>query len=190
VHAARLYGNTSVKNLRYIRPHIKLLKPRSVLDFGCGQSTLLQALEFGPNVQTVRHDPAIPEFSAEPVGRFDLLINIDVLEHIPENDLPTLLETMRGLAREALFIVDTEPASMILPNGENAHCTLHSHSWWNAMLARFFPRLVPIRVARRSRAAFRTWQLSPSQAAVLRAMRVAEDARYWSRRAVTGKIKQ
>ena len=134
-------------------------------------------------------DPAIPELSGEPVGRFDLLINIDVLEHIPENELPALLEKMKGLAREALFIVDTKPASMILPNGENAHCTLHPHSWWKAMLARFFPTLVPIRVARRSRAAFRTWQLSPSQAAVLCAMRLAEDARYWSRRAVAGRTK-
>jgi hypothetical protein len=184
LHASRLYGHTSVKNLRFIRPHIRLLGPSSILDYGCGRSALLEALGLGAGVRTLRYDPAIPEYSTPPTETVDLVINIDVLEHIPESDLPATLEQMRALGRQALIVIDTRPASTILPNGENAHCTLHPHEWWRDYLLRFYPHVVPVRAARRSRAAFRTWELTTMQSAALRAMRLKESAAYWLQRAV------
>ena len=83
IHASRMYGNTSVKNLRFIRPHIRLLRPQSVLDYGCGRSALLEALNLGAGVKTFRYDPAIPEYASPPANAVDLLLNVDVLEHIP-----------------------------------------------------------------------------------------------------------
>lgn len=182
LHASRTYGNTSVKNLRFIRPQVRMLAPSSVIDFGCGRSELLERLELGPGVVLRRFDPAIPEYSEMPKEASDLLINIDVLEHVPEPDLPGLIETMRGLGRNAIIVIDTKPASMILPNGENAHCTLHGHDWWRDYLGRFYPVLEPIRVARRSRAAFRTWTLSPAQKAELALRRTGETVAYWAAR--------
>ncbi len=183
LHASRLYGHTSIKNLRFVRPQVKILNPGSVLDYGCGRSPLLEALSLGPRVRTARYDPAIPEYAAPPTEAADLVINIDVLEHIPEPDLPATLEQMRSLGRDALIVIDTKPASMILPNGENAHCTLHPHAWWRDYLLRFYPEIVPIRVARRSRAAFRTWKLTRRQVVALRVMRLKESSAHWLRRA-------
>ena len=187
IHASRMYGNTSVKNLRFIRPHIRLLRPQSVLDYGCGRSALLEALNLGAGVKTFRYDPAIPEYASPPANAVDLLLNVDVLEHIPESDLPATLEAMRDVTRHALIIIDTRPASLLLPSGENAHCTLHSHIWWQDYLKRYFPTLEPIRAARRSRAAFRTWSLSPRQRIALPLMRAGEDAAFWWMRALYGK---
>ncbi len=185
IHASSRYGATSVKNLRFLRPEIKLLRPRSILDYGCGQSSLLDALDLGYPVDLLRYDPAIPSLARAPTDPVDLLINVDVLEHIPESDLDRVVGHIAGLCCDAIIVVDTEPAGTILPNGENAHCTLHPPAWWAHYLRRFFPVLEPIRVKRRRRAAFRTWSRKPGDALRFRLLRVGEDARFWS-----GKVKK
>ena len=40
----------------------------------------------------VRYDPAIPELSTIPIERADFIVNTDVLEHIPEQDIGDVLE--------------------------------------------------------------------------------------------------
>jgi hypothetical protein len=185
LHATSGYGSTSVKNLRFLRPEILLLKPRSILDYGCGKSPLLDRLELGYPVELHRYDPAIPAIATPPTKPVDLLINVDVLEHIPEADLDHVVGHMARLAKNAIIIVDTEPAGTILPNGENAHCTLHPHAWWADYLRRFFPTLEPIRVKRRRRAAFRTWPRDRGDALRFALLRAGEDARFW-----TGKAKR
>ncbi|MGI9419164.1 MAG: methyltransferase domain-containing protein, partial [Geminicoccaceae bacterium] len=96
MHASRVYGATSVKNLRFLRPEIKLRRPRSILDYGCGQSRLLDELDLGYPVTLHRYDPAIPDYAEKPEGAVDLLLNIDVLEHIEEEDLDRVLAEMRA----------------------------------------------------------------------------------------------
>jgi hypothetical protein len=130
IHATRVYGASSVKNLRLLRPEIKLLRPRSLLDYGCGQSALIDRLNLGYPVELYRYDPAIPAFSEKPKAKVDLLINVDVLEHIEERDLDDVITDMRALCRDALIIVDTAPAKGILPDGRNLHVTLKPHDWW------------------------------------------------------------
>lgn len=187
VHASKEWGNTSVKNLRYLRPEIALRKPRSVLDYGCGQSPLLEALDLPAPTELVRYDPAIPAYATPPEKPVDLLINIDVLEHIPEGDLDDVVAHMASLCTDAVIVVDTLPASLILPNGQNAHCTVHPAAWWRDRLGRHFPTLVPIRVARRSRAAFRTWHRKPGENLRFRLMRLKEDVAHYGRRLLFGK---
>lgn len=182
LHKSKSYGNTSVKALRFIRPDIRILAPRSILDYGCGQSTLLDELELGYAADLRRYDPAIPAYSEKPAGVFDLLLNVDVLEHIPDADLDAVIEEMRSLCRNALIIVDTAPAVLLLPNGENAHVSLHPKEWWAERLGRHFPKLVPIRAQRRTRAAFRTWDRTPAQDARFHAMRAGEQLRHFAGR--------
>src|SRR5262245_47467989 len=98
IHAAGPYGNSSVKNLRFLRPEIALLKPRSILDYGCGQSSFLDELKLGYEAELLRYDPAIPEFSQKPTNRADLLVNIDVLEHIEETDLDDVIAELSSLS--------------------------------------------------------------------------------------------
>jgi hypothetical protein len=183
IHRSRRYGDTSIKNLRFLRPAVRLLKPRSILDYGCGQSRLLEALVPASATRLLRYDPAIPEYAALPVEKAELLVNIDVLEHIPEEHLDATLREMRALCDHAIVIVDTRPAALVLPDGRNAHVTLRPHEWWRTKLQEFFPVVVPIRAVRRSRAAFRTWRLSPAEAVRFRLLRCGEDVRHYAARA-------
>ena len=188
IHASQVYGNTSLKNLRLIRPEIQLLKPRSIVDYGCGQSALMDRLDLGYPIERHRYDPAIPALANKPDGTVDLLINIDVLEHVEEADLDDVLADMRSLCREALIIVDTAPAKGTLPDGRNLHVTLKPHDWWRERITRHFGPLHPVRTLRRARAGFKTWQRGPKQTLQYHLMRVREDTRYYAKR-IQGKHK-
>lgn len=184
LHATRAYGTTSVKNLRFIRPEIRLLAPRSILDYGCGQSRLVDVLDLGYPAKLVRYDPAIPEMSTRPAEVFDLLINIDVLEHIEEKDLDEVIADMRSLCRNALIIIDTKLAVTLLADGRNAHVTVRPADWWHARLSRHFLYLEGITTARYTRAGFRTWPRKRGDLPRYAAMRAAETVRYVGNRLV------
>lgn len=179
IHAREGWGNTSVKNLRLLRPDIRLLHPASILDYGCGQSPLLEHLDLGYPVELLRYDPAIPKYSAKPQGKADLLLNIDVLEHIPEEHLETVIADMAASCRNAIIIVDMAPAALILPDGSNAHCTLKPRQWWHDKLSAHFGPLHPFPTLRRSRAGFRTWQRPAAQAPAYWGMRALETLRHY-----------
>jgi len=182
IHATSEYGNTSVKNLRFLRPEIKLLRPASIIDYGCGQSQLLDLLELGYPVARYRYDPAIPQYSKRPERSFELLLNIDVLEHIEEADLDEVLAEMRSLCRDAIIIVDTKEAVAKLEDGRNAHVTLRPHGWWRERIGRHFGHIEPIATVRRTRAGFKTWHRGWDQAMAYLALRAEEEGRYLKRR--------
>lgn len=182
IHATQKYGDTSIKNLRYLRPQVRVLKPASIIDFGCGQSKLIDHLGESVGAKIRRYDPAIPEFSEPATDTYDLLTNVDVLEHVPEDQLDEVIGQMAALARNAIIVIDTRPAEAVLPDGQNAHCTLHDHDWWQDYLSRFFDTVEPIRVVRRSRAAFRTWSLSAEDAGRLKGLLLREKIGYGLRR--------
>lgn len=178
IHAAHKYGDTSIKNLRYLRPQVQILKPKTIIDFGCGQSKLIDVLSDSVGAQGTRYDPAIPKYSKQPKGKHDLLINVDVLEHVPVDQLDDVVGQMASLCEEAIIVIDTREAKAILPNGENAHCTVRSHDWWGDYLSKHFKRLEPIRVTRKSRAAFRTWSLNSKQSMSIKLMTISEKTKY------------
>ena len=184
IHSKGVYGNTSVKNLRFLRPEIRLLRPRSILDYGCGQSRLIDELYLPYSAELIRYDPAIPAYSRKPATRADLLINIDVLEHIEERDLDSVLGEMASLSRNAIIIVDTRPAVAILSDGRNAHVTIRPHLWWRERLSRHFPRLYSLSTARRSRTGFKTWSRSAGETVAYLGLRAVEDAKHYRERAL------
>lgn len=161
IHAETDWGGTSIKNFHHILPHIRRLRPKSVIDYGCGKSPLIDLLDTAGLQHRKRYDPAIEEYSTLDKGPHDLLINIDVLEHVPEDTLDDVLSEMASICRDALIIVDTKPAKLILADGRNAHVTLHPQAWWKNKLEAHFGPLVSIRARRRGRAAFRTWPVGP-----------------------------
>lgn len=189
VHSSRVYGTSSVKYVRFLRPQIRLLNPKSILDYGCGQSRFLESLALDPTPELLRYDPAIPDYATPPSTAAELLVNIDVLEHIDEADLDGVLSQMRSLCEEAIIVVDTSPAKHTLPDGRNAHVTLRSHDWWREQIERHFGPVFSIPVPRRSRAAFRTWQGDLGSRLRFLRYRVSENLVYYARRLV-GRHKQ
>ncbi|MGF1619150.1 MAG: class I SAM-dependent methyltransferase [Rhodomicrobiaceae bacterium] len=167
LHTQNVYGASSLRRAPYILPHVKSLKAKTVLDYGCGQSALYEKIE-KLGTQVTRYDPAIPSLSKKPGGKFDLVINIDVMEHLPEDEIDGFIADIASYSSNALFIIDTIPAKTILPDGQNAHLTVRPPSWWQARLKKYFPHVEPFYVRPQWRAAFRTWPYSPFERAILK----------------------
>ena len=162
IHSERVYGASSAKKAPYILPYVQMLEARSAIDYGCGQSVLADVIAERCGVRVTRYDPAIPAYDKLPSGRFDLLINIDVLEHLPEDAIDDTLATMSSLSEKAIIVIDTRLAKTTLPDGRNAHLTVRPPEWWRERLARHYVQVRPIWVKRRP-ASFVTWRISPGR---------------------------
>lgn len=179
-HSSENYGDTSLKYLRFLRPEIRDLGPKSILDYGCGQSRLINVLAESLNVETARYDPAIPEYSTLPERRFDLAYCIDVLEHIEHTEIDRFLESIAAKADEFIIVIDTAPAQQLLDDGRNAHVSLQRHDWWQAKLEQHFGKVYPISTPRSTRAGFRTY--ARRSEATFRLNRVLETVRHYIKR--------
>ena len=108
----------------------------------------------------------------------------------PAGDLPRgVLDALLQANRDAIIVIDTKAANHTLPDGRNAHVSLHSRDWWRERLIRHFDHLEPVKSARRSRAAFRTWPRSPGQSVRFHGLRLRENAIHYAMRLV-GRHKQ
>ncbi|MCZ6854794.1 MAG: hypothetical protein O7G86_12830, partial [Gammaproteobacteria bacterium] len=115
------------------------------------------------DVQTYRYDPAIEQFDTMPIVNADLVINTDVLEHIPVADVDDVLADIRRLSTCAIFCIATAPAKCILGNGQNAHCTVRPGHWWGHRLHDHFDHVVSLRAPGRKRCMFKTWPSQPEK---------------------------
>ena len=140
IHASKEYGVTSYSMAKYVVPCIIELEAKSVLDYGCGQSRLYERLKVDNSITVHRYDPSIPEINTLTTSHVDLVINTDVLEHIPEDDIDDVLKHIHELGTNCFFNIHTGLAKEILPSGENAHCTIHPPEWWKQRIQKFFPQ--------------------------------------------------
>ncbi|NQU60858.1 MAG: hypothetical protein HQ512_06980 [Rhodospirillales bacterium] len=108
----------------------------TVLDYGCGKSTLRTALtklegDIHTNDKTWQdYDPCIPGKDAAPKPA-DLVVCTDVLEHIEPEFLDAVLDDLKRLTKKSLFVlVATRPAKKTLADGRNAHLTIEPVKWW------------------------------------------------------------
>jgi hypothetical protein len=143
----------SGKSLLPVAPQIRRVVEATgasrLLDYGCGKGTQYQGPFTAPDgtrhqsilkylgVDGVhRYDPAYAPFSQLPTGKFDGVICTDVLEHCPEEDVPWIVDELFGFANMFVFAsVASFPARKVLPNGENAHCTIRPPDWWERVWA-------------------------------------------------------
>lgn len=133
------YGISSMEYFDEICLFIEELKPKKVLDYGCGKGKLIACLkEKYPHITFVGYDPAVDEFSNCPDMKFDLVINTDVLEHIPENSLENVIKHIAQLSENVYFALHHSKAVATLPNGENAHCTVKSPEWYKDLISKYF----------------------------------------------------
>lgn len=158
IHRKKSYGRSSEILVGYIQKQLDFLPPvRSILDFGCGQSRAVDWLGRINEAAVFRYDPAIPEHAEMPCESVDLVICTDVLEHIPEEDIDALLARILSLSTHAYFNVSCVDAVEILPNGENAHCTVRRPGWWERRLRTTFPAVRRTRSHDKRCASFVTW---------------------------------
>ena len=142
------YGNGG--GLKFYLQHIIDLvqdtKAETLLDYGCGKAEGYLHHKHHKNwgdIMPSLYDPAIPEYEVLPDGNFDGVISFDVLEHIPKEQIPETFQTIFSKAKKFVFLgIATAPADAILPNGENAHCTIEPIGWWETMVEKYAPKRV------------------------------------------------
>lgn len=135
------YGAGS-RHFNFVFCILVYLKARTAIDYGCGKGVLAEQVSRIPHLECAKYDPAIPEHDLKPEAKFDCLVNTDVLEHIPEGELDATLRDFPEISNQAIVIPHLRKAKQILPNGENAHCTLKSPEQWREVLGKYYKNVV------------------------------------------------
>jgi hypothetical protein len=117
-----------------IKDIIEAQEVKSILDYGCGKGLQYQWVipdnapieqwigeesKLGTNVvpsgktleqywgiEVTKYDPAVPEFSKEPRGSFDLVLVSHVLGTIPVQDLPIIVERIFSLTNKYVYVIE------------------------------------------------------------------------------------
>jgi hypothetical protein len=110
---------------------IDLMEIDHLLDYGCGHNLSLRK-----NLKPLRpftyqaYDPGVPEYS-DPPKPSQMVVSIDVLEHIEPDLIDNVLDHLEELTEQVLFCtVHTGPAGKMLPDGRNAHLIQEPPEWW------------------------------------------------------------
>lgn len=142
---------SGVQFLRKFPSHLKRIceeKGRAItlLDYGCGKGYMpwrpYEQYKNGiwghlpSQIQSIYlYDPCYPPFSARPpLGwQFDVVGCADVMEHVPEEDVETVLADIASFCKEdgvIMFSISGNKAFKSFEDGENLHCTVHPIDWW------------------------------------------------------------
>ena len=140
-------SNLSIFNMiNEISLFIDYLKPKNILDYGCGNGILLKLLKHKyPKINIDGYDPAIKEFSVISNNHYDMIINTDVLEHIPKNDIADVVNHIKSLSNNVFFCLHHGKAWTILSNGENAHITIEPKEWYHNLMRNYFDIIIPLK---------------------------------------------
>lgn len=113
---------------------------QTLLDYGCGKGLHFINAKMGEQDKdrltdigcTISgYDPACPSFDVLPQIMFDGVTVLDVMEHVPEEDVPWVLEEIFGFARKfVFFLVTTVLARKRFQDGRNVHVTIKPELWW------------------------------------------------------------
>ena len=152
-------GKSTLIFAKLIKEIIIKNKINTMLDYGCGKGFFyknpsnqnglqMKSLKNYWNIDIDLYDPCFEENSNLDENKsYDLVICVDMLEHIPTNDIDWVLEKLLTKANKYLFInVACHPAIAILPNGKNAHINIQSPKWWHEKILNFQDKIKNIKV--------------------------------------------
>jgi hypothetical protein len=146
IEAADLFdGRSLFDHIPRVRALAVETGARTVLDYGSGKGQLYSRRNFvlgdGTAVTSIKEywgvedircfDPGVPEFADPPAAPYDGVVCTDVLEHIPEEDIPWFVSELFRYAKRFVYAnIAAFPATKTLPNGWNAHVTIRPPAWW------------------------------------------------------------
>jgi hypothetical protein len=128
LHATGKYGTASLQYGETVSHLVEATGAKTLLDYGCGSMQNLKTV-LNCDVLYQGYDPAVPQFSVKEPS--DLVVCIDVLEHIEPDLLDNVLDDLLMLTDKwAFFTVHTGPAVKTLSDGRNAHLIQKPPAWW------------------------------------------------------------
>ena len=152
-------GKSTLAFAPIIKEIIKKENINNMIDYGCGKGNfysksfdlegkLIPPLRKFWDIEIKLYDPCYEKYSKfEKDETFDLLICIDVLEHIPESDIEWILDRFFKISKKYIFInVACYEAIALLPDGENAHINIQNPIWWLNKLEKFLKNNKEIKV--------------------------------------------
>lgn len=142
----RIFDGGGIKTIiNLVMKELETRQTVTVLDFGCGEAVHwtkdvvdnraknLPAF-MGEKLQGFyRYDPANKRYSRKPVGTFDFIICSDVLEHIPETEVPGFIKEVNSYGNKGAVIfysICTRPSKNFFLDKTNMHITQKSSKWW------------------------------------------------------------
>lgn len=140
------YGEGGVRNFELIARALigmysQLKRPIEWMDYGCGNGALAKEIESSiACVKVTRYDPFHPLWRDQPEpGKQDFITCMDVMEHVEEECIDNTIDYIADHTRfGAVFSICCEEALKTLPDGRNAHISLHLPQWWKEKLSRRF----------------------------------------------------
>ena len=114
---------------------VNKLDVRHLLDYGCGSRLSLykqlgEKQLIGHPFKYQAYDPCVEKYSTPPVPA-EMVVSLDVLEHIEEDCIDDVLDHMMRMTEAVgFFSIDTGPAQKKLSDGRNAHVLQRPPEWW------------------------------------------------------------
>ena len=137
LHQADVFGGmTLAKFADIILPLLKFHGAQSVLDYGSGKGQSWEKndklREFKEKEHVILYDPGVPELSKKPPGTFAAVLCIDVIEHIPEEEIAeTLSDVFRYANKVVIATFCPRGSKKKLPStGQDVHVTQRDREFW------------------------------------------------------------
>ena len=135
-------GLSTINFADILKKIIEKNKCKTLFDYGSGKgdryfnNSLLGSKDYPPlqdfwKIKPTLFDPGVPFPRPNKKKLFDIAISIDVLEHIPTQDLGWVINEIFEYSKNIVFInVACYPSAAKLPNGNNAHISIFDPWWW------------------------------------------------------------
>lgn len=124
-------------------PHVEKIKAlidetgsKTLLDYGCGKGWQYSKKHYDEvfGIKPTLYDPAVPEFSKPPQGRFDGVYCTDVLEHVL-NPIDFAHHVISFADKFVFFSISciASPTKK-LPDGRPRHISVYPPQWWRSQI--------------------------------------------------------
>ena len=133
-------GAVTKKHYPKIEKIIEKGNIKSVLDYGCGKGDLIKHLnKTFQNLEIDGFDIATEQYAELKPRRYDLVVALDVLEHIEFGLLTNVLSEIR-VRTNSIFLcsIANYPAGKTLSDGRNAHLIQIPFGNWFSIRSCFF----------------------------------------------------